>query len=160
MTGLFKHWVQYTALRRLQNVCNHAYFIWWALIPVTNASTGYPSWTCPCRVVSIVMHSICMPMSLFSVLVWYRGILFTRCNWQYCAAIYLHVTVALSIGNELGSHAQLISWDGQVVLFVHVLWSNLKKSFGLTYIHPYPKHTVQMSIESTPRATIYTRYHV
>jgi len=31
-------------------------------------------------------------------------------------------------------------------VFVHVLGSNLKKSFGLTYIHPYPKHTVQIDV--------------
>ena len=40
------------------------------------------------------------------------------------------------------------------MLCLYFLCSNLKKLFGLTYVHPYPQHM------ATPRPTMYARYHV
>ena len=70
---------------------------------------------------------------LFSILTWCRGIL----SWGN--TVLLPVTVVVPIG--YGGLAPMHTWR-LAMLCLYFLWSNLEKLFGLTYIHPYPKHIV------------------
>ena len=53
----------------------------------------------------------------------------------------------------------LMSWGGQVMLFLYFLWSNLEKLFALIYIHLCLQHIVATYM-APPRPAMYGRYRV
>ena len=84
-------------------------------------------------------HSICLPMSLFSILAWCIGILSLGALVVLCC--YPWQYFPLGMVAWLPCTPDFLRWRSCVVC-LSLFWLNLEKFFGLTCMHSYPRRIV------------------